>query len=415
MLARENDSFHMQLHDADSLLHQMEKNVVFEVISFLRRNERHLSATEKQHFKELLREWKIFLLHRYFPLAFRLAEEAGFVPVPDEHVPARYRQFISHEWPGHNLESVINVINNEKPLLSVLRTPSLRRIPSVLLSPHDARNRTEPNDHLVVLYNPEAPDKNWATLALHLRKNTKESVTAELKYSEGITKLDVLILLASLLGVYFSVVQEAFMIFLQDWLYNTSGITFTLTFPQLVGMLGVLVFMAKIFQIIISFIMGKRKIGKLITRNKKVMKSRLDSSTTLLMLSYYQRKRKATWARAVFKVIMDRNGADMDEIQRELATRWEIFKDWATLQRFMSRLEALEWIFQDNTGTWNVPRGKVIGQPEDVLDDQLKDSFDLPIDLQATIRECHSNYLYIRNQFENLANAVNDRLKHGNR
>ncbi len=404
----------LQLQDAESLLHQMEKNVVFELIGFIQKHEKHLSDGEQQELEQVLLEWKKFLLTRYFPLSFRLAEEAGFVPIPPEHVPERYRKLAGDDWLINGLESIDDFLNDERPLLSVLRTPSIRRIPKSLLSSHGKFSPgAEQNDHLVFLYNPEAPDDNWATLALHLRKNVKEAVTAELKYSEGMTTLDLLILSASLLGMAISLFQDAFLNFLQQVIQRSSGVSLSLSFPQFIGILGMIIFILKIFQLVISFVLGKRKIGKLITRNKKIMKSRLDSSTTLIMLSYYQRKRKAMWARTVFKVILERNGADLDEIQREMAEQWEIFKDWATLQRFMSRLEALEWISQDNTGTWNVPRGKVINQPDPILDDQLKDSFDLPVDVQAHIRECHHEYQQIRARFEKLADIIQERMTTG--
>lgn len=362
----------MSLCDPISVLERLNKNMISEVMENLIKKREPIPI-------DYLHMWKRFVFREYFPFIFEMAENAFFtnVTVHKKNVVS-FKRFT-------NEETIENAIQKKKILVSLYKAPEWFAKTYHQLNEQETSN-LDLSDYLYICYNPTEDEGKKVTVSIHTMKTPQQVLEAELNYKRPITKKTFIGLTSTVISIIISIANYAHVDFV-----NIQEI---LTFGPLllIAGLGFIFFDAR--QLVNNVHNGS--LNKLVTKHKKTMKKRLDSSHSLIFLETFNRQIQATIASTVLTLI--KNSPErlfinedilLNQVQNKLSTSISGFE----LSQVLSVLIENNLIEITNGMEISLLVQDTEFANKARLDEKLLDFFDIAPDLQTKLFEL---YRYFR-------------------
>ena len=359
------------LENAESLLDNIEKNRFYLLIEKCKKNKKKCYKKHKNWLKnEFLPALDTFFFTHYFPMVRKLAEIAGYVEVDFE-----WKNIV--KWRKNLTLEEFQQLKKEKKVLLAIYTPK---------EYYNIRKRTE---YLVLLYNSQAPDGRKATVSYHYGKSLEEVIKAELVYKKPFTAIDALIMTFGLFSIFFNIIQDQVIQFLEFLGSDTSTLA-TLNITTFFGSLAFLWIIIRLLQLFFGKFIGMHSQMKLITRHKKRMKGRLDSNYTFFPLLRTYRQFHAKRAKIIVLLLMQQKMTENELFTHLKEQGYKVTPQW--LENFVKQLKFRNILLEKDSRLEVHPKLFQLAK-EGNLDDFLYESMDLPQAIYLLIRNTYAQYL----------------------
>ena len=359
---------HVYLCDPVSVLSKTNKNLIYEIIEDMKAKNRVVPAS-------FLGSWRNFLFQHYFPLIHELAKNAQFEPVT---IDWKHCVNFSEDLTYPVIEKIIK---QNKVLIALYKGPKWLSKIGHHLKMEDLENK-EKTDYLFIMYNPNAPDGRKATVSYHVLKTPKEIQQAELEYKPPITAKTILGSLLALLSVTTAILQ----IVLGTQLEVSA-------FAVMFLIIGVLLIFSDLAELVDTFSRGS--MTKLVTKHKKTMKGRLDSTQALVYLDNIARRRYALLAKNLFYITRFQNFTkeDVKKIRIEVNKRLNADFTNEDINDIIKMLMDKEFLYIREDNYLKPTISDSLLKNERILDERLYEEFDLP---DTIIRHLYHTYRELR-------------------
>ena len=365
--------FTMSLCDPVSVLERINKNIIAEVMDNLKKKDKNIPV-------DFLQNWKKFIFENYFPFIFEVAEKSYITNVTiNRKNIVSFKRFSDHS-------KITKAIEEKKILVSLYKAPEW-----FAKSYHQLNNEekadTELSDYLFICYNPTEHEGKKVTVSMHIMKKPNEVLEAELDYKKPITK-------RTLIGAGIAVVS----LFLTLNNYLNFGINLN-EFVQLIELGPILLIIALVYiisdlkYIASNFFNGS--INKLVTKHKKTMRRRLNSTHTLVFLESFNRRIDATIASHILLIIKgnpDSIYLDESTLLRMIQINLHNSLSNYEINKVLEILAAKDFIqiHEDLHITLKVAEEYL--SDKRILDQKLFEDFDLPEEIQSELYELYGRF-----------------------
>lgn len=278
----------LNLIDSTSILERVNKNLILEVMENIKKNNKSFFRIRKYKIPpEYLTSWTSFIFDDYFPFIFDMAEKAHFVN----------QEFLKKKrvvpFDRFTSQDVINeAIKKKKILVSLYKAPEWFSKSYHQLSEREKEDE-ELSDYLFICYNSTEEEGRKVTVSLHTHKKPHQVLDAELNYKKPFTKY-------SLIGVTIALISLALNV--AKYFGHSVSVEQIITFgPSVLLLISIGFILADVRNVLGNIRDGS--VNKLITKYKKSMKRRLNSTHTLLYLETFNRRIDSTIALNLFMIL----------------------------------------------------------------------------------------------------------------
>lgn len=376
--------FSMSLCDPVSVLERINKNIIAEVMDNLKKKDKDMPT-------DFLQNWKKFIFEDYFLFIFEIAEKSYF-----RNVTINRKNIVSFKR-FSDPSKISKAIKEKKILVSLYKAP-----PWFAKTYHQLNDeeKSDPDlsDYLFICYNPTEADGKKVTVSMHIMKKPNDVLEAELDYKKPITK-------RTFIGASIAVVS----LFLTLNNYIDFGINFLNQLNQFIQLIelgpilliiGLVYIISDLKNIASNFLNGS--INKLVTKHKKTMRRRLNSTHTLVFLESFNRRIDATIAVHILLIIKGNpdsiylnDTALLRMIQTNLHNSISNYEISKVLEKLS--IKGFIQIHEDLHISLNIADEYL--SDKRLLDQKLYEDFDLPEEMQTELYG-----LYAR--FRNLVNHI---------
>lgn len=360
----------MSLCDPISVLERVNKNIIAEVMDNLDKKGDPLPV-------DYMYYWKKFVFEKYFPFIFEMAENAFFtnVTVYKKKIVS-FKRFTSPK-------IIDQAIDKKKILVSLYKAPMWFAKSFHQLNDQEKDN-SELSDYLYICYNPSEDHGKRVTVSLHIMKTPEQVLDAELDYKQPFTKKTLFGVIATLGSIGVSVANFA-----------NVGINFDqlLSFGPLLLVVGLAFIFFDVRSLINNILNGS--LNKLVTRHKKTMKKRLDSSHSMSFLQSFYRRIHAIIASTIIQIIREaqeniyiNNDFLLKKVQKYLHTDISSFE----LSRVMNNLLDHKIISINNSMLITLLINENTLTDKKKLDHELVAIFGIPSDLEENLFDLYADF-----------------------
>ena len=238
--------------------------------------------------KEFIANWKNFVFDQYFPFIFQLAEKAHF-----ENYEFKKKGVVPFNRYS-NRDDLIEAIEKKKILVSLYKAPEWFVKTYHQLNNEEKRD-SDLSDYLFICYNPAMHEGAKVTVSLHVMKKSKDVLKAELDSKKPLGKMTVIGTLVGLISLGLSVVK------LVAPTGNGISLEEIISFGPFLLLISIAFIFSDVYHLIGNIRNGS--VNKLISKQKKSMRRRLNSSHSLVFLESFSRRINASIAKSVLMII----------------------------------------------------------------------------------------------------------------
>lgn len=231
--------------------------------------------------ENFLTSWKRFVFNQYFPFIFEMAEKSHFVNhrfTKKGVVP--FDRFTDQD-------DIEEAIKNKQILVSLYKAPDWFAKRYHQLNENE-KNDPELSDYLFICYNSTEEDGKKVTVSLHIMKKPQNVLNAELDYKQPFTKMTVFVALFALVGILLN-------------LTDFFNVHFSISIGPLLILLSFIYIMKDVFEMFENILNGS--LNKLISRHKKSMRRRLNSTHSLVYLESFNRRIDSSIAFTILEIL----------------------------------------------------------------------------------------------------------------
>ena len=360
----------MSLCDPLSVLERVNKNIIAETMENLDRKHEPIPI-------DYVHYWKKFIFDEYFPFIFELAETSFFtnISVYKKNVVS-FKRFTS--------TSIIEeAIKKKKILVSLYKAPEWFAKSYHQLNDEEKRDSTL-SDYLYICYNPLEDYGKKVTVSMHIMKKPEEVLNAELDYKTPFTKRTVIGLFSTLASLAASIGN-----------YANIGIDYKqfLTIGPILFIVGAAFIFFDARQLVNNVHNGS--LNKLVTKHKKTMKKRLDSSHSLIFLESFRKRIDTSIASAVVNIVQNSSEkiyvnevSLLKEIQYKLGSSITGFE----LSQVINILLERNLLMVDQNMQLILTLQENEYKNKRYFDKSLLENFNLPYDLETKLYNLYKNF-----------------------
>ena len=266
----------LTLCDPVSALERINKNLIYEIMTEIKEMGQDLPLS-------FLSDWRSFIFNHYFEFIMKLAEDSFFT-----YIPVSWDDCVSFNR-NTSYQEINKIIAEKKILIALFKAPKWFVYLSHFIN-EDKAKATNLSDYLFLMYNPHEEDGKKVTVSYHILKTPEEILDAELDYKQPITKNTYIGIAMTFISIVFGTIDIL------------PGVELLTSFSQIFIFFGILFILADAKQLIEN-IFQRSSLNKLVTKQKKKLKRRLDSTQSLVYLETFSRRISSTLAVTILHIV----------------------------------------------------------------------------------------------------------------